>query len=148
VLLRGVNDEAMTLIALVKALGRVNIHPYYVYLCDMVTSTEHFRLPLGTAQRLEKAVRGATAGFNTPLFVCDAPGGGGKRDVHSAELYDEKSGVSAFRSPSIDPDRTYHYFDPLRALDPEAREAWRAPGARERILGQLGLLPAASQAAE
>jgi lysine 2,3-aminomutase len=28
---------------------------------------------------LEKIVRGVTAGFNTPHFVCDAPGGGGKR---------------------------------------------------------------------
>ena len=27
---------------------------------------------------LEKAVRGVTAGFNTPTFVVDAPGGGGK----------------------------------------------------------------------
>jgi lysine 2,3-aminomutase len=148
VLLRGVNDDAKTLIDLVKALGRVNIHPYYVYLCDMVTSTEHFRLPLATAQRLEKEVRGATAGFNTPLFVCDAPGGGGKRDVHSAEFYDDKYGVSGFRSPSVDPNRIYYYFDPLRALDQDAREAWRAPGARDHMLSKLGFQPATAEAAE
>jgi lysine 2,3-aminomutase len=148
VLLRGVNDDSRTLIGLIKALGRVHIHPYYVYLCDMVTSTEHFRLPLATAQRLEKEVRGATAGFNTPLFVCDAPGGGGKRDVHSAEFYNDKYGISGFRSPSIDPNRIYHYFDPLRALDADAREAWRAPGAKERILGRIGHMPATAEAAE
>jgi lysine 2,3-aminomutase len=148
VLLRGVNDDARTLIDLVKSLGRVNIHPYYAYLCDMVTSTEHFRLPLATAQRLEKEVRGATAGFNTPLFVCDAPGGGGKRDVHSAEFYNDAFGISGFRSPSVDPNRLYYYFDPLRALDQEAQQAWRVPGARDRILGHLGLLPATAEAAE
>jgi lysine 2,3-aminomutase len=148
VLLRGVNDDSRTLIELVKALGRVNIHPYYAYLCDMVTSTEHFRLPLATAQRLEKEVRGATAGFNTPLFVCDAPGGGGKRDVHSAEFYDAKYGISGFRSPSVDPNRIYYYFDPLRALDQDAREAWRLPGARDHILSKLGFQPATAEAAE
>ncbi len=148
VLLRGVNDDAKTLIDLVKGLGRVNIHPYYVYLCDMVTSTEHFRLPLATAQRLEKEVRGATAGFNTPLFVCDAPGGGGKRDVHSAEFYNDTFGISGFRSPSVDPNRLYYYFDPLRALDQEAQQAWRVPGARDRILGNLGLLAPTAEAAE
>ncbi len=147
VLLRGVNDDPATLIDLFRKLGRVNIHPYYVYLCDMVMSTEHFRLPLSTAQHLEKEVRGATAGFNTPLFVCDAPGGGGKRDVHSAELYDRDFGISAFRSPSVDPNRLYAYFDPRRALSVEAREAWRLPGARERITGRLGLLPPAIIAA-
>lgn len=148
VLLRGVNDDAKTLIDLVRGLGRVNIHAYYAYLCDMVPSTEHFRLPLATAQRLEVEVRGATAGFNTPLFVCDAPGGGGKRDVHSAEFYNAEFGISGFRSPSVDPTRTYHYFDPLRCLDQAARQAWRMPGARDRILGKLGLLPATVEAAE
>lgn len=148
VLLRGVNDDSKTLIALIKALSRVNIHPYYVYLCDMVTATEHFRVPLSTAQRIEKEVRGATAGFNTPLFVCDAPGGGGKRDVHSAEFYDDGFGISGFRSPSVDPNRVYYYFDPIRALDASAQEAWRLPGAKDRVLARLGYLRATAEAAE
>ena len=101
VLLRGVNDDAQTLIELVTGLGRVNIHGYYTYLCDMVMSTEHFRLPLHVAQQLEKEVRGATAGFNTPLFIVDAPGGGGKRDVHSPEFQDAEYGVSVFRAPAV-----------------------------------------------
>jgi len=148
VLLRGVNDDSKTLVSLIKALGRVNIHPYYVYLCDMVTATEHFRVPLATAQRIEKEVRGATAGFNTPLFVCDAPGGGGKRDVHSAEFYNDGYGISGFRSPSVDPNRIYYYFDPIRALDADAQETWRLPGARDRILARLGYLTATAEAAE
>jgi lysine 2,3-aminomutase len=148
VLLRGVNDSPATLIELIKKLGRVNIHPYYVYLCDMVMGTEHFRLPLAAAQRFEKEVRGHTAGFNTPLFVCDAPGGGGKRDVHSAEFHDEEYGISGFRSPAVDRDRIYHYFDPLRSLGEEARAAWRVPGAKARIMGKLGLLSHAAVAAE
>ena len=148
VLLRGVNDSGPTLIDLIRKLGRVNIHPYYVYLCDMVMGTEHFRLPLSTAQRLEKEVRGHTAGFNTPLFVCDAPGGGGKRDVHSAEFHNQEFGISGFRSPAVDPNRTYFYLDPLRSISEEARAAWRMPNGKERIMAKLGLLPRVVEAAE
>jgi lysine 2,3-aminomutase len=136
VLLRGVNDDAQTLIDLVTGLGRVNIHGYYTYLCDMVMSTEHFRLPLHVAQQLEKEVRGATAGFNTPLFIVDAPGGGGKRDVHSPEFQDAEYGVSVFRAPAVDAHAQYYYFDPLRSLGADAREAWQQPGAREAILAR------------
>ena len=65
----------------------------------MVKGTEHFRVPLRSAQELEKEVRGATAGFNTPLFVVDTPGG--KRDVHSAEFYEREQGVSGFVAPAV-----------------------------------------------
>lgn len=135
VLLRGVNDDAATLIALIKALGRIQIQPYYVYVCDMVRGIEHFRVPLRDAQALEKAVRGATAGFNTPVFVVDTPGG--KRDVHSADYYDEHYGVSAFVSPAVAPGRTFYYFDPLRALSRVARQEWRAPSRGKRVFSVL-----------
>jgi lysine 2,3-aminomutase len=134
VLLRGVNDEASTLRSLIKALGRINIHPYYVYLCDMVKATEHFRLPLRAAQRLEKEVRGTTAGFNTPLFIVDTPSG--KRDVHSAEFHDREYGVSAFVSPAVSA-QTCYYLDPVRSLGHAARTAWAAPDARVSILARV-----------
>jgi lysine 2,3-aminomutase len=44
----------------------------------MVSGVEDLRTTLQTALDLEKRVRGDTAGFNTPSFVCDAPHGGGK----------------------------------------------------------------------
>lgn len=148
VLLRGVNDDAQTLIDLTRKLGRVNIQPYYVYSCDMVLGTEHFRVRIPEMQRLEREVRGATAGFNTPLFIVDAPGGGGKRDVHSYEYRNDKYGISGYRSPSVDPDRIFYQFDPLRELDSGARAEWRAPGGRDAILHRLGLVQPTSVAAE
>lgn len=137
VLLRGVNDSASTLIELNRKLSRVNIQPYYVYSCDMVMGTEHFRVPIHEMQRLEREVRGATAGFNTPLFIVDTPGGGGKRDVHSYEYYNATYGITGYRSPLVDPNRMYFYFDPLRTIDPEARAKWRTPSGRDAILDQL-----------
>jgi lysine 2,3-aminomutase len=133
VLLRGVNDDALTQIELMAELGRNNIHSYYVYTCDMVLGIEHFRVPLKTAQSLEKQVRGTTTGFNTPLYVVDAPGGGGKRDVHSAEFENAQLGIHGFRAPAIDPSRIYFYLDPLRSLSEAARAAWCGTGAGQII---------------
>ncbi len=148
VLLRGINDDSQTLIELARKLGRINIQPYYVYACDMVKNTEHFRVPISEMQRLEREVRGATAGFNTPLFIVDAPGGGGKRDVHSYEYRNEEYGITGYRAPAVDPDRMYFYFDPLRSLGSEARAAWRDAGARKSILSQLPWSRAQARAAE
>ena len=133
VLLCGVNDDSSTLRALFKGLGSVNIHPYYVYLCDMVKGTEHFRVSLAMAQRLEKEVRGATAGFNTPLFIVDTPAG--KRDVHSTEFYDRMYGVSYFVVPIVAPGKQFNYFDPLRTLGLGAQRIWRTHSRKEIIAG-------------
>ena len=81
----------------------MNVHPYYVYTHDMVPGVEDLRTPLETALYLEKYVRGATAGFNTPAFVVDTMGGGGKRDVHSFESYDRTTGIAVFTSPAVRP---------------------------------------------
>ena len=78
VLIRGVNDSVETMTLLVKRLGHVNVHPYYVYVHDMVRGVEDLRTSVDTAIHIEKHVRGATAGYNTPTFVVDAPGGGGR----------------------------------------------------------------------
>ncbi|HEY1857416.1 KamA family radical SAM protein [Acidocella sp.] len=134
VLLRGVNDDAETLRTLIKRLSWLTIHPYYVYLCDMVKGTEHFRVSLRQAQQLEKNVRGATAGFNTPLFIVDTPAG--KRDVHSAEFYIEKYGVSSFTAPIVAPGQMFEYFDPIRCLPRAGQEAWRHRS-REDILAEI-----------
>lgn len=133
VLQRGVNDsiEAMTL--LVKRLSWINVHPYYVYCCDQVAGIEDMRTTLHTAIELEKHVRGLTAGFNTPTFVVDTLGGGGKRSVHSFEHYDRITGIAVFRSPNVDADRLFYYYDPVSQLWPEVQAKWANPLERERM---------------
>ncbi len=134
VLQRTVNDDAATMTQLVRRLSYVNIHAYYIYVHDMVPGVEDLRTSLATAQHLEKHVRGSTAGFNTPAFVLDTPGGGGKRDVHSAERYDRASGISVFESPSVKPGRQFLYFDPIAALDPEHQWRWTQPTERRAMI--------------
>ena len=117
VLQKGVNDNANELISLIKKLSYMNIQPYYVYIHDMVPGCEHLRTTLRQAIELEKVVRGATAGFNTPTFVCDLPGGGGKRHIASFEHYNETTGISVWKAPSVKKDKLFYYFDPIQGLD-------------------------------
>jgi lysine 2,3-aminomutase len=124
VMIRGVNDSDSAMNDLVKKLSEINVQPYYVYQHDMVQGVEELRTRVGKTANIEKAVRGVTAGFNTPTFVTDAPGGGGKRVVHSYEHYNEETGISVYRSPSVDPDKAYLYFDPLSRLPDEGRDRW------------------------
>jgi lysine 2,3-aminomutase len=134
VLMRGVNDDVATMIRLIKRLEYVNIHPYYVYMHDLVRGVEDLRTTVQTAIDIEKAVRGATAGFNTPTFICDAPGGGGKRDVHSAEWYDRETGISVWTAPSVKPGEYFLYFDPVDRLAPEVQARWAVPELQDRMI--------------
>ncbi len=133
VLQRGVNDSVEAMSLLIKRLSWINVHPYYVYACDLVSGIEDLRTTLHTAVELEKSVRGLTAGFNTPTFVVDTLGGGGKRDVHSFEYYDRITGIAVFRSPNVDPDRLFYYFDPVSQLWPEVQAKWADPVERARM---------------
>ena len=83
---------------------------------------------------LEKSVRGTTAGFNTPTFVCDLPGGGGKRHVASYEYYDEVNGISVWKAPNVKPGEHFLYFDPIHKLSPDAQRRWSDPAARESMV--------------
>jgi lysine 2,3-aminomutase len=134
VLIRGVNDDAEAMIHLIRKLSYMNVQPYYVYQHDMVPGTEDMRTSVGETIELEKIVRGVTAGFNTPLFVTDAPGGGGKRDVHSYDFYDTTTGISVYRSPSVDDSKLYIYFDPMHTLPPEGRKLWEDPSVHDDLI--------------
>ncbi|HEY2748222.1 MAG TPA: KamA family radical SAM protein [Polyangia bacterium] len=126
VLQRGVNDDRDVMKLLVKRLGHVNVHPYYVYQHDLVQGVEDLRTTVQTAIDIEKYVRGSTAGFNTPTFVVDAPGGGGKRDAHSYEYYDRASGISVYTAPSVKKG-FFLYFDPIDTLPVDYQRRWSEP---------------------
>ena len=134
VLIRGVNDVPERMQLLVKRLSYVNVHPYYVYMHDMVKGVEDLRTTVQTAVDVEKFVRGSTAGFNSPTFVCDAPGGGGKRDVHSFEYYDRENGIAVYAAPSVKPGKAFMYFDPIDRLSPDAQARWAVREIQDRMI--------------
>jgi lysine 2,3-aminomutase len=134
VLIRGVNDSVEDMTSLVRQLSFLNIQPYYVYQHDMVSGVEELRTSVNTTLEIERNIRGATAGFNTPTFVMDAPGGGGKRDVHSFDYYDEITGISVYRSPSVDESKIYLYYDPIHSLSDKGKELWSDPSIHQELI--------------
>lgn len=136
VLQRGVNDDPETMTLLVRRLSYLNVHPYYVYVHDLVKGVEDLRTTVQTALDLEKAVRGATAGFNTPTFVVDAPGGGGKRDAHSFEHYDRVTGISVYTASAVRPGELFLYFDPIHLLPEEGQRRWADPRQHALLLSE------------
>ena len=137
VLQEGVNNTVEEMVMLTRQLSYINIQPYYVYMHDMVPGCEHLRTTLEEGVELEKAVRGSTAGFNTPVFVCDLPGGGGKRHVASFEHYDRENGISLWRAPYVKPGDFFYYFDPLHKLSDDAQKRWENPKIRREMLDSV-----------
>lgn len=133
VLQRGVNDDPDVMALLTKRLAYINVQPYYVYMHDLVKGVEDLRTSVQAGMDLEKFVRGSTAGFNTPTFVVDAPGGGGKRQIHSYEHYDRETGISVYTAPSVKQGRYFFYFDPFDKLSPDIQAAWRDEKKREEM---------------
>ena len=78
VLLAGVNDDADTLGALMRAMVETRIKPYYLHQGDMAPGTGHFRVPIAEGQALMRALRGDLSGLCQPTYVLDIPGGRGK----------------------------------------------------------------------
>jgi lysine 2,3-aminomutase len=138
VLLRGVNSEASTLLELsFVLLDHAKILPYYFYMCDMIPSSEHWRLSVHEAQELQHDIMGYLPGFATPRIVCDVPFVG-KRWVHQLARYDRERGVSYWTKnyrtalDNADPQalaREYEYFDPIYTLPESGQSWWRAQSA-------------------
>jgi len=81
VLLKGVNDDADTLAALMKALVRNRVKPYYLHHPDLAPGTGHFRLSIKRGQELVAGMRGHISGLCQPTYVLDIPGGHGKSPI-------------------------------------------------------------------
>ena len=81
VLLRGVNDDAATLEALMRAFVESRIKPYYLHHGDLAPGTAHLRTTLARGQELMRALRGRVSGLCQPDYVLDIPGGHGKSPV-------------------------------------------------------------------
>ncbi len=141
VLLNGVNADPDALLDLCfRLLDGAQIMPYYFYMCDMIPSSEHWRVSVADAQRLQHHIMGYLPGFATPRIVCDVPFVG-KRWVHQLTSYDEVRGVSSWTKnyrTSIEAlgtegaadalTRTYDYYDPIHTLPSEGQAWWEQQG--------------------
>jgi lysine 2,3-aminomutase len=107
VLLRGVNDEAQTLGALMRALVERRIKPYYLHHADLAPGTAHLRTTIAEGQALMHVLHGRTSGLCQPSYVLDIPGGYGKSPIGPAYLAADGSTVMDFNGRS-------HRYPPQR----------------------------------
>jgi lysine 2,3-aminomutase len=78
VLLQGINDDVEIFKKLTHQLLKIRVRPYYLYQCDPIPGSAHFRTPVSKGLEIIRGLRGFTSGYAIPHFVIDAPGGGGK----------------------------------------------------------------------
>jgi lysine 2,3-aminomutase len=92
VLLRGVNDDAATLEALMRAFVECRIKPYYLHHGDLAPGTAHLRTTIAHGQELMRGLRGRVSGLCQPDYVLDIPGGHGKAPIGPTYLSHPNSG--------------------------------------------------------
>ncbi len=78
VLLKGINDDVRTMMQLMHGLLMIRVRPYYLYQCDPILGSSHFRTSIEKGLEIIRGLRGHTTGYAVPQYVIDAPGGGGK----------------------------------------------------------------------
>lgn len=108
VLLKGVNDDPQVMKTLMQKLLKLRVRPYYIYQCDPVKGTSHFRTTINKGLEIMEHLRGHTTGYAIPTYVVDAPGGGGKIPVTPDYVVAREPGKTVLRNYK---NEVYEYFD-------------------------------------
>ena len=58
---------------LVHGIVKMRVRPYYLYQCEVIRGTRHFRTPMEIGLDIIKHLQGYTTGFAVPTFVLDTP---------------------------------------------------------------------------
>lgn len=92
VLLKGVNNDADTLIALMRALIELGVKPYYLHHADLAPGTSHFRTTIAEGQRLMRELHARASGLCLPSYVLDIPGGYAKAKLELCDAQPPSGG--------------------------------------------------------
>jgi lysine 2,3-aminomutase len=117
VLLAGVNDNAMTLDALLRGLADHRVVPYYLHQLDLAPGTSHFRVPIRRGIALMRELQGRLTGIALPRYMLDVPGGKGKVPLSHQYLATQPDGTYAVECITGE---TTHYAEPAHGtLQPQ-----------------------------
>ncbi|RJG42377.1 EF-P beta-lysylation protein EpmB [Motilimonas pumila] len=85
VLLKGINDNLASMVALSETLFDAGVMPYYLHLLDKVSGAAHFDTPTHLAQELIQQMLLELPGFLVPKLVREVAGEGSKtpQDIFS-----------------------------------------------------------------
>lgn len=109
VLLKNINDDPAVMKKLMHELLKIRVRPYYIYQCDPILGSAHFRTPVSAGVNIIEKLRGHTSGYAIPTYVIDGPGGGGKIPVSPNYIVARDNGVYTLRNYAH---RQYKYVDP------------------------------------
>jgi lysine 2,3-aminomutase len=109
VLLKGINDSPEVMKKLFHELLKIRVRPYYIYQCDPIVGSKHFRTPVAAGINIIENLRGHTTGYAVPTFVIDGPGGGGKIPITPNYLVSNEDGRYTLRNFAGD---IFTYVDP------------------------------------
>ena len=109
VLLAGVNDNVETMRQLMHGLLTMRVRPYYLYQCDPIVGSSHFRTAVATGLDIIQGLRGYTTGYAVPTYVIDAPGGGGKIPLGPATVVRREDNTLVLQNYA---GHLYRYPDP------------------------------------
>jgi lysine 2,3-aminomutase len=127
VLLRGVNDDADTVLAMNRWLLQHRCRPYYIFQADMAQGITHFRTPLATGLAIVDALRGRISGMGVPHFAVDLPAGGGKITLTPDYVVERNGSVVTFRNARGVPYRFHDVDEPAHAPDPSGANVSLSP---------------------
>lgn len=71
VLLKGINGDVETMKKLMHKLLINRVSPYYIYNCDKIIGSSHFRTSIEKGIEIIKGLRGYTSGYAIPQFIVD-----------------------------------------------------------------------------
>ena len=120
VLLKGINDSAAVMVPLMHGLLKRRVKPYYLYQCDPIRGSGHFRTNVSKGLEIIQALRGHTTGYATPIFAVDAPGGGGKIQLAPDPVVGRDGDDLLLRNFE---GKVYRYPDPGGTLGRDAKGA-------------------------
>ena len=83
VLLRDVNDSAVTLASLSERLFAAGVMPYYLHQMDRVKGAAHFEVSVERAREIMSGLRATLPGYLLPRLVQEIPGMPGKMPIWS-----------------------------------------------------------------
>ena len=93
-----------------QGLLKIRVRPYYIYQCDPIPGSNHFRTKVSKGIEIIKGLRGFTTGYAVPTFVIDAPGGGGKIPLLPEYFQGEIDGKVILKNYE---DKTFYYPNPI-----------------------------------
>ena len=122
VLLKGINDDPEVMRQLVHGLLKMRVRPYYLYQCDLLHGTAHFRTPIEKGLEIIEALQGWTTGFAVPTFVVDTPIG--KIPLMPQHLVERGDGYVVLRN---------YRGEQVRIPNPSPTGEAAAPAARDAV---------------